>query len=154
MHSNDSKLASVEAQIEKYLSITIEHRRAISNDGVWLFLTSLGCWGVPPPTIQLIAFIVALFMFAKRAGQNVGIGETFNQIEPKLHQRIEEDLKLPSNKDRLKDRLAEVKNRHFSIKAILRGGSTFLMGWFFFGFSMLYTFWNFKWHCLFKQCAI
>ncbi|HDU6200693.1 TPA: hypothetical protein RFX54_003351, partial [Klebsiella quasipneumoniae subsp. similipneumoniae] len=59
METNDSILK----EIEKYSAHIDRFRERANIHGIWLFIATLGCWGVTEPSIQLLAFVMLFFIF-------------------------------------------------------------------------------------------
>jgi hypothetical protein len=39
---------------------------SVNDESIWLFLASLGCWGVPSQHFQIVAFVFVFVIFAER----------------------------------------------------------------------------------------
>ena len=59
MEANDSILK----EIEKYSTHIDRFRARANTHGIWLFIATLGCWGVTEPSIRILAFVILFFIF-------------------------------------------------------------------------------------------
>lgn len=59
METNDSILK----QIKKYSAHIDRFRARANTHGIWLFIATLGCWGVTEPSIRILAFVMLFFIF-------------------------------------------------------------------------------------------
>ncbi|PLL52668.1 hypothetical protein CWN04_29870, partial [Klebsiella michiganensis] len=89
METNDSILK----EIEKY-STHIDRFRARANiHGIWLFIATLGCWGVTEPSIRILAFVMLFFIFLFLLhGSFPGEKRTFKKIHDDIKNKILNNL--------------------------------------------------------------
>lgn len=59
METNDSILK----EIKKYSAHIDRFRARANTHGIWLFIATLGCWGVTEPSIRILAFVMLFFYF-------------------------------------------------------------------------------------------
>ncbi|MDI9044121.1 hypothetical protein MT442_22295, partial [Klebsiella pneumoniae] len=59
METNDSILK----EIKKYSAHIDRFRARANTHGIWLFIATLGCWGVTEPSIRILAFVMLFFIF-------------------------------------------------------------------------------------------
>ena len=55
-----------ENQISDFKEHIKNYRTNLNNEGVWLFLACLGCWGIPNEDMRNASFIITLILFFYR----------------------------------------------------------------------------------------
>ena len=147
MHFEDTQpltiaeVPSVDEAIEAFDAHITKYRSALNTEGVWLFLSSLGCWSAPLDFgFQLIAFMVAGIVFAHRFVASWPDRTTFAATERKLKARLAQDTTMQEETvERHKARLTAVALRATSNTVIVRTGWPFLTCWFYWGFAFSYS---------------
>ena len=54
---------SILTEVEKYSAHIDRFRSRANTHGIWLFIATLGCWGVTDPYIRMLAFIMLFIIF-------------------------------------------------------------------------------------------
>ena len=111
------KKNKIEKQI-KQLSQNIDdwHEKA-NNQGIWIFLATIGCWGVTNNVLQFVALVIVFFMFAYLLSKDTKFKGSFDvqlrEIEKKC---FNHDLTEKANA-----RLREIRDEKISgVKGMLR----------------------------------
>ena len=121
------KITSLENEI-------IAWQRAVDEEGVWLFLAALGCWGVPNRWFQIIAFIVALILFLWR----LCLRRTSHIPFARQIEELKKEVRGDSESSNELDRIAK---SYLTISAFQRSGIPYLLCWL---FTILSFFYNLK----------
>jgi hypothetical protein len=130
-------LPTIESEMSALEQHITEYRAALNQEGIWLFLATLGCWSVTHPLLQFFAFALALVLFGHRVIKRVGEKRSFSKLVKAIEERI--TTILPdgdSQKARLYD-LAAFQGRELSALNSLRTTGDFLLCWLFYGASLL-----------------
>lgn len=135
--------STVEEEISSLQQHISTYRATLNQEGVWLFLATLGCWSVTASSLKFLAFALAAFLFGHRFTNQLSETASFSQMVKRLQERI--STSLPDNdsrKARLYD-LSEIQRNELSTLNSLRNTWVFLLCWLFWGGSLLYVSWNF-----------
>jgi hypothetical protein len=123
--------------LETFIS---DNRKVLNDEGVWLFLATLGCWSVGQSVFQIFAFLITAYLFAvrvdKRQSERKFLPVTQSLIE--IERRIKE---LPDN-DTRKARLYELDQLQKHETAIIPATKktlAFIFTWVFFGASFIFA---------------
>ncbi|MGL4576748.1 MAG: hypothetical protein ACRCV9_18315 [Burkholderiaceae bacterium] len=81
---------TIERELEALSLAVTEYRRALNNEGVWLFLAVLGCWSVTPPWLRLVALVAALLLFGHRMSSYSTERRSFTQLLDEVKRRTDE----------------------------------------------------------------
>jgi hypothetical protein len=136
---NDKDQPYIEWSIDKFQSDLHQYRSILNDEGIWLFLATLGCWGVEKGWFQLAACIATLIIFSKRIKRFPVAQNSFAKTIELLDNRIELEVELPSNKQRLQAKLRVVKEALVEYGSAMRMNVVFWICWTFFGASLLYA---------------
>jgi hypothetical protein len=105
----------------------------------WILLTTFGCWGIPNPLFQLLAFIITLLFFTGKLSR-LQRGGSFIKSEKTILEHIEKATLNNSERDQLLHRLNKVKkfrrNRNWIF--VIRRNWRFLLGYGFMTASSVY----------------
>ena len=123
-------------QISEFKAHIRHYHKSLNNEGVWLFLAALGCWGVPNREMQNASFIITIIIFFYRFYLQLEDKRSFKQIIVD----IESDIKLSNlfddvKKARLYD-LNKMKNKELSFFLALKSMLVFIICFFFTVISM------------------
>lgn len=140
METNDSILT----EIEKY-SAHIDRFRARTNiHGIWLFIATLGCWGVTESCIQILAFVMLLFIFLFLLhGSFPGERRTFKKIHNDIKNKILDNLTPEQQQERFNDLLIVEKKRK-SLIGIIKTTFIFIACYGFYFISLMYFILNWQ----------
>jgi hypothetical protein len=130
---------SVEEALPRLRRHIVAYRAALTDEGVWLFLATLGCWSVSALPMQWFGYVVAFLVFAARMDLRSTEKKSFTALADGLEQRI---AALPAGaEERTKQllELRELRTRLLSPLAGFRQGQVFLACWLFYGLSCLWS---------------
>lgn len=131
---------TIEEELDALRVHIASFRHALNDEAVWLFLATLGCWGVPNHALQFVAFIVAVFLFGYRLSLRQQETRSARILIEAISERITEIVpEGDSRKARLYD-LAELRKQDLSTLAALRGAKVFVACWIFYGVSLAWSF--------------
>ncbi|WP_200906167.1 hypothetical protein [Citrobacter sp. CtB7.12] len=120
----------------KYYNRHISGFRTRANThGVWIFISTLGCWSVDIPTLRLVAILLILFIFLYFIRLEQTDRRTFREISETIRSNINNDLSGDIQKKRLNDLDSVDKNRK-SIKMVFKTSPIFIMCYIFYGISI------------------
>ncbi|WP_284306497.1 hypothetical protein [Hydrogenophaga electricum] len=128
---------SIDAALDEFRKHIKEYRKVSNDEGVWLFLSTLGCWSVTSPILQLAAFAVALIIFSKRLKNRIKEKKSFPKSEEIIRQRIHEES---VGKEVLQRRLARLENIRGAYRIGMRpifDNGVFAICWLFYGASVV-----------------
>ncbi|HCD6506483.1 TPA: hypothetical protein NDV06_005325, partial [Klebsiella pneumoniae] len=102
METNDSILK----EIKKYSAHIDRFRARANTHGIWLFIATLGCWGVTEPSIRILAFVMLFFIFLFLLhGSFPGEKRTFKKIHDDIKNKIVDNLIPEQQQERFHDLL-------------------------------------------------
>jgi hypothetical protein len=126
-----AKLTDFEAHIETY-------RASLNTEGVWLFLTTLGCWSVTYPKLQLLALLITAFLFGHRIYSKLSDKRSFSKIVKDLEATIFTELDPgDSQKARLYE-LEKIKSTKLTMFSHLKATPIFFVCYTFLSLSVWY----------------
>ncbi|NLR74107.1 hypothetical protein [Leeia aquatica] len=96
------ELINFEAHIDAYYS-------SLNTEGVWLFLATLGCWGVSPAWPQLHAIVLTVILFMHRTYLKFNDKRSLKTISKDLESKIKNELDAG---DTQKARLHDLQQIH------------------------------------------
>lgn len=115
-----------------------DYRTALNQEGVWLFLATLGCWSVSNSILQFFAFLVAVALFGERTTKRVKETRSFSALIKAIEEHIAQMLpKGDAQKARLYD-LAAFQKAELSTLNSFRNTIVFILCWIFYGASFVY----------------
>lgn len=136
-----SKNDVISKSIENYSKHIDEFRSQVNSQGIWLFISTLGCWSINIPLIQLIAAILLFCIFIFNSKQDITEKRAFHKIEEDIAKDIDSNLTGDSRKARLYD-LGLVEEYRKSIKPVLKTSPIFIVCYIFYSISFLAFFSN------------
>ncbi|MBZ6543021.1 hypothetical protein FMJ66_12470, partial [Klebsiella pneumoniae] len=120
METNDSILK----EIKKYSAHIDRFRARANTHGIWLFIATLGCWGVTEPSIRILAFVMLFFIFLFLLhGSFPGEKRTLHPLPQHIKKPIVDNLPPETPPERFHDLLIVFSPRK-SLVGILK--STFI----------------------------
>lgn len=134
METNDSILK----EIKKYSAHIDRFRARANTHGIWLFIATLGCWGVIEPSIRILAFVMLYFIFLFLLhGSFPGEKRTFKKIHDDIKNKIVDNLTPEQQQERFHDLLIVEKKRK-SLVGIIKTTFIFLACYGFYFMSLYY----------------
>ena len=122
--------------IKNYSKHIDEFRSQANSQGIWLFISTLGCWSVNIPLIQIIAAILLFCIFIFNSKQEMTDKRTFHKIEKDIENDIDSNLIGDTKKARLYD-LGLVEEYRKSIIPVLKTSPIVIVGYIFYSISLL-----------------
>ncbi|MGU9648452.1 hypothetical protein ACV3J8_14420 [Salmonella enterica] len=127
--------------IKNYSKHIDEFRPQANSQGIWLFISTLGCWSVNIPLIQVIAATLLFCIFIFNSRQDMTEKRAFHKIEEDIAKDIDSNLIGDSRKARLYD-LGLVEKYRKAIKPVLKTSPIFIVCYIFYSISFLVFFSN------------
>jgi hypothetical protein len=129
---------TIEAEMAALQNFISEYRMTLNQEGIWLFLATLGCWSVTNHPLQLMALILAVILFVERIRTRVKEKRSFSKLILAIEENIERSLPDgDSQKARLYD-LAALKKTELSTLSSFRNTKIFFLCWLFYGASLVF----------------
>lgn len=129
-------------EIEKELSEYVDHinayRVSLNTEGVWLFLTTLGCWSVTNAIAQIVAIVITTILFTQRIWEKLSTKyrKPFASINNRLEIKIREELNAgDTQKARLHD-LDQIRKKDLSFWTHLKATPTFILSYLFLALTL------------------
>ncbi|MCT9844678.1 hypothetical protein N7563_11455 [Leclercia adecarboxylata ATCC 23216 = NBRC 102595] len=122
--------------IKNYSKHIDEFRSQVNSQGIWLFISTLGCWSVTIPLIQVIAAILLLCIFIFDSKQDMTDKRTFHEIKKDIEKDIDSNLTEDTKKARLFD-LGLVEEYRKSLKPVLKTSPIFIVCYIFYSISFM-----------------
>lgn len=115
----ESRTNMIDEQIQELSRDIEEWHERVNTHGIWMFLATLGCWGVSQTFLRIIALIFVLGMFAYLISKGVEFKGSFDvrlgQIKEKIHlEHSDHDDLTVTGKARLYD-LNKLKQEKLSV---------------------------------------
>ena len=116
-----------ENQISDFKEHIKNYRTNLNNEGVWLFLACLGCWGIPNEDMRNASFIITLILFFYRGYLLSDDKRPFKKIYSGIKEEIESS-ELPNDikKARLYE-LEKIKIKELSYLKMFKSNLIFLI---------------------------
>jgi len=141
MNSTESE-PTIEIEIEALRSHIHEYRRAINDEGMWLFLATLGCWSVSEEWLQLSAIAVAVLLFSRRLQDRLSDLKSFSKMISTLRDRIAIELEDEDTKKARLYEIMQIKHNELSFISTIKEGAVFLLCWGFLTATLTYMLWS------------
>ena len=124
--------------IDDYREHVRSYQSKLNEEGIWLLLATLGCWGVTDPKMCVVAYLLVLAVFANSMNGHSGRKGSFTKQSAELRQCIEQDLPYGDTQQRLINELAEVNRVELGPAASFGKNILFFLCWTFWGFSFVF----------------
>ncbi|EPG4113952.1 TPA: hypothetical protein L9A40_001548 [Klebsiella pneumoniae] len=122
--------------IKNYSKHIDEFRSQANSQGIWLFISTLGCWSVNIPLVQIIAAFLLFCIFIFNSKQEMTDKRSFHKIEKDIENDIDSNLTGDTKKARLYD-LGLVVEYRKSIIPVLKTSPIFIVCYIFYSISFL-----------------
>ncbi|MDD2915158.1 MAG: hypothetical protein PHP70_07545 [Gallionella sp.] len=130
----NKKISDFKSNIQQYHS-------ALNDEGIWLFLSTLGCWGIPDSRFKFVAFVITLFLFLWRVQERRREKRSFSNVINSLKDEIQSHLQENEVfRDAALHRLDQLSKKQLSLASVTRSALPFVVAWIFFGISFAYLF--------------
>jgi hypothetical protein len=130
--SLDDSFRALKAHVKSY-------RAALNDEGIWLFVSTLGCWSVGQPKFQLCAYAVAFAIFAQRMSDRSPEVRSFSALIAILESRVRQEAQTAEERTKQLLRLDNFRKDHVAGRRPFLSGSVFFLCWCFYGFSLMHT---------------
>ena len=126
----------IEIELQKFSQDIDDWHEKANIEGIWIFLATLGCWGVTNNILLFVALIIVFFIFIYLLSKGTEFKGSFDMQFRKLEKKY---LKYDSEKHTdFAVRLREIRKEKLSIlKGMLRVGIG-TMGIFFWAVTTIY----------------
>ncbi len=114
------KLRDYEAHIDAY-------RASLNKEGVWLFLATLGCWGVVHPPSQMYAIVITFILFSHRIYSKLIDKRPFYKITKELEYTIKTELEEGIMQEELLLDLKYIRDIKLATKNHLKSTAIFFL---------------------------
>jgi hypothetical protein len=98
----------------------VHYQTNLDHEGVWLFLGTLGCWGVPNNWLRATAFLLTAGFFFWRAKMGKKEPLSFPAQIANLRKQIANETKNPNKVEKSNTELNEIVARYLSIRSLFR----------------------------------
>lgn len=129
---------NLRAMLRRFERSVDRYRLVLNNEGVWLFLAVLGCWGVPDPGFQIAATWIALIIFGYRIYSDLHDQQSFSRMQRELREAISLDLPFGETQQARLKELEEMVKRKLSWPAALKSTAIYVMCYGFLVLSLCY----------------
>lgn len=137
--NDDSVNKNLVMQISDFKDHIRSYHNSLNNEGVWMFLAALGCWGVTDKEMQNASFILTIIIFFYRLYLQLDDTRSFKQIASDIEGDINlSNLENDVKKARLYD-LKKLKSKELSTFKIFKSTLVFLACFSFTVISMIVT---------------
>ncbi len=109
-----TKIDLINEKISEFESLIDAYRATLNTEGVWLFLASLGCWGVNDAIVQLSAIAITFIIFSYRIYSQMSFKGLFSSKVKDLEKMISEELEKGDAQDARLLRLYQVRDKKLS----------------------------------------
>ncbi|MCX6052666.1 MAG: hypothetical protein NTZ60_09165 [Campylobacterales bacterium] len=132
----------ISQEIENFAKHMVEFRKNLNSEGIWLFIVTIGIFGITDNYLQMYALVFTFFLFLSRITIGLDDKRTSFEIYKALLMKIKQsDINDTVRKTYL-DALDGIKNDK---QCVLKEGWIFLFAFLFYGFTcmkLIKTFFN------------
>ena len=132
---------TVEEAIQALRAHVREYRRAINDEGIWLFLTTLGCWSVSGKPFQIGAIVITIALFGRRLQDRLSDRRPFSKMIAAIRERVEIELEDGDAKKARLYELIQLERTDLSLVSTFKEGWVFLVCWGFLTITLAHTLW-------------
>ncbi len=126
-------------EINKIEADIVTWRSALDREGVWLFLTTLGCWSVPEGWLRYMAFTIAIFLFFWRISDARRDSRPFSKRITELESQIKVSHGDSNQGKALLDDLIQLRENYLSLASFKRSGFVYLICTIFWHLSIIHV---------------
>jgi hypothetical protein len=113
-------------------------RNTLDHEGIWLFLTTLGCWSVPEGWLRYVAFTIAMVLFFWRISGARNDRRPFDKRISELETQVKGSLGDSDQGKALLYDLIQLRKTHLSLASFRRSGLVYFMCSVFWILSIVY----------------
>lgn len=107
----EKELANLENDMKNWGKI-------LNEEGIWLFLATLGSWSIPIFWLQILAFLIVIFFFFLNANSRMQNRLSFPKQIKNLEEKIVNEFKDEKEQKALLYDLLQIKKQNDDIKNI------------------------------------
>lgn len=130
VRTTDPKMSLPDARVRQMLEGFEKHidsyRASLNNEGIWLFLATLGCWGVENYTFRVWAVWITFGLFVHRVFLGVEDKRSVSDIMRDLTETIKRDLPYDLQQERLND-LGVLVKKKLSVASHIKSTLIYIM---------------------------
>ena len=128
----EDDMSALRKHIEKYYD-------ALRDEGVWIFLATLGYWSVNQKYLAFVAYVFIFSLFAMRFMRRVDTRKSFSKRLKDIKERIDKDSSL-SKPDIVMYRqgLKALHKEEYAVPRAFTRSGQFMVSWAFFALSLFH----------------
>jgi hypothetical protein len=125
--------------LNSFESHVVAYRETLNQEGIWLFLATLGCWGVDDPLLRFAAYGLTVWLFGVRVSQSAKQKGTFKSLMVDIERKIQAApiTSDDQRKAKLWD-LAQIQKKQLATLPSILKSKIFLACWLFFSASLIF----------------
>lgn len=124
--------STIKADISALEQHIAEYRKQLNDEGVWLFLATLGCWSVTIRPVQFFALTLTALLFGFRLKLSLKEPRSFKALIQTIKARIDSEELTDAAKGKLFQRLENTQNGTLSYRRSFKDSGVFCCCWIFF----------------------
>lgn len=134
-----AELPRIDDALRAFRQHILDYQTALNDEGIWLFLSTVGCWGVPQPGFQMTAYFVTVMMFGSRLASRYTERRPFKTLASDLQRRIQQVTPSAEERTRQLLLLQQLQKAYLSGIRPLLASKVFAVAWTFYGASFVYA---------------
>lgn len=112
------------------------YRAALEQESIWLFLSTVGCWGIPDPLAQVVAYLFTGWLFGHLMKRHLVDARSFTELTNSIEKRIHAETEDASLRATQLLELSEFRELHLRSWKPYLASRVFLACWLFYAGSM------------------
>ena len=133
---------TIEDTIQALRTHIHEYQTALNDEGIWLFLSTLGCWGVSGKAFQFAALIITIMLFGRRMQGRFSEQTPFRKMIASIRERVESELEEGDSKKARLYELIQIEKVDLSFASAFKEGWVFFVCWGFLITTLAHTVWQ------------
>lgn len=132
---------TITTRVENYMSKVENFHIASENAAIWLFLGTIGCWGVEDMKFRITSFFVIFLLFIYQLVNFKKDNNIYKRFDHELTDLIDEIYSTNSidkYKDELLNKLLLFKKENFGWFGFIKKGGVFTICLLYFYYSCIY----------------
>jgi hypothetical protein len=119
----------VTVELEALKDYIEQHPRWLNEDGIWLFLSTLGCWSVPPGFSQVFALVLTGLLFFRSYDAKRTEKRDFSSLFRELLDRAATEAPDEGTQGLIRLEVRFLRDNELATTSILRKAWPFLLCW-------------------------
>lgn len=140
MSESDATRAAFAVELEEFSVNIRQYHASLNDEGVWLFLATLGCWSVVGGAYVAMSLLATFLLFAWRLNEKRIEKRGFSKVIGLLRERITNELPYDERQTGLLNRLKELQKTELSYRKAAQGAWPFVISWLFFVATYVHAF--------------